>query len=183
MGELRKWTLVVLLIAGGCGDNGSSEGPDAGQCSGNQPCAEGCCLDGKCFSGTNPGACGAVGGACTRCAYGYRCVDRGCSLTDPPCSLPGCPGCCYKDKCEDGDEDTLCGSGGLPCQSCGQSGRCIDRACKVQGLDCGGEPCAGCCFQGSVCMPGLSDDQLCGRGGAPCRRCLLPQRCLGGFCQ
>ena len=45
------------------------------------------------------------------------------------CSPESCDGCCDGERCRMGQEQELCGTGGLVCEDCGDNGQCVEGAC------------------------------------------------------
>jgi len=166
---------VAILGAVGCGDDGSSGGPDAG------PPAT--CSDGELSGAETDVDCG---GACGGCA-----VRKGCEV-DSDCASEICRiGTCREAAtCDDGEMnvgETDIDCGGLSCASCPlgdacaadddcETGNCNEGVCIAEcddgifngsetALDCGGN-CAGCpdgefCEIPSDCASGLCVDDAC----------------------
>lgn len=194
------------------GDQGISNGDAAeGPCELTCP---GCCAEGDCFLGTQEDLCGSNGEECRNCAiYGQSCTDGACEGGCTPfcgdkcageddgcggtCSSNGCSGCCdSSNTCQSGTADSVCGSGGVPCENCLD----VDEACsltagacmcvpscsgKCPGADdgCGGtcykSLCMGCCDSSYICQSGNSNTS-CGNNGATCVDCTLTNDVCAG---
>lgn len=146
----------------------------------------GCCAaeEGRvrCLSGTQPAACGQLGGACVDCAE----EGRVCSLATRTCGAgkcdaTNCTGCCVGDQCLPGNAATACGTGGQQCEGCGAGQAC--RAQSAGGGQCDGpvrcspETCSGCCDASGRCVAG-NDTTACGQGGQACSVCPFDQVCV-----
>ena len=78
-------------------------------------------------------------------------VLQACPRIDEPPPTPGqtcgastCEGCCRVDgRCMTGTALTVCGKGGESCQSCAESGTCVNGACVATAPDAGSKPDAG----------------------------------------
>lgn len=215
-----------LLAATGCGRSGlddylpsdasvdvpnDNQGGDGGTCN-PTTCPTGCCdANGQCRVGADFGACGSAGGKCEDCgASGFDYCDpnlRQCAKDLPGCDALSCPtGCCFdlngQGVCVSGNSSVACGSGGIKCADCSQSGTVCDISVKkCAPPKCGPQNCKGCC-SGDVCLGG-TDGKACGKGGLLCTDCAgkgqtcntttgacdgppptcTPQTCPNGCCQ
>ena len=102
---------------------------------GLETCPNGCCQNMTCMNGNTASACGANGGACTACTQDQECKAGACQTVAKKCSASNCTGCCQGDVCENGDQDSACGSGGAACQTCTGTMKCSlvgsTRLCKT----------------------------------------------------
>jgi len=177
-------------------------------------CPDGCCQDGVCKPGDTGESCGSGGLACQPCASG-GCEKGVC--TD--CTAASCPnGCCSGSNCY-ARSVSSCGTGGEACAACDLSKadtctmlgecrcgggpaclagqRCMNGACRCDGMSCPGGCCQGddckvagvanCGVSGAACLVcdstkanrcGVSGNCECGTGPA----CVGGQRCASGSC-
>ncbi len=102
---------------------------------GLETCPNGCCQNMTCMNGNTPSACGASGGACTACTQDQECKAGACHTVVKKCSASNCSGCCQGEVCQNGDQDSACGSGGATCQTCTGTMKCslvgTTRLCKT----------------------------------------------------
>lgn len=167
-----------------CGTDGGN--PDAGAPDASVPtCADngcqGCCdaFD-VCQPGTEKGACGAGGAACSDCAtvgaVPHSCVNQACArilchLPAVSCSFPS--GTCGSGTrtliCDDGVARTLVCSGPSDCSA-------------SYGCTCGGVAVSGeiACESSTE---GFRGDPSCGTVVSPGGACLVNVDCLSGHCQ
>lgn len=106
---------------------------------------DGCCLNDKCFAGSEPSSCGSRGGACQQCS-----ADEKCDMKLRACLKPCVPQCEGK-KCGDPDGcDGACQAGSCqPGWEC-QNGKCICKPnCENRG--CGDDGCGGSCKDSRSC--------------------------------
>ena len=115
-----------------------------------------CKKDNMCFPGTAADSCGTGGTACAVCTASQECkgnacvakvvdsgtpvVDSGTPITDAGmnnCSPTTCPaGCCLNNMCQNGDQNSACGTSGIMCAVC--TGQTCDRnACTSTPVDAG----------------------------------------------
>jgi hypothetical protein len=148
-------------------------------------CCTGCWTGTACAGGTATAQCGAAGSRCTDCTVNAKecgspdCVAGACMSTPTAdgtsCGgmtgtcLGGqcCSGCVSTGACQPGNQNTLCGSGGNPCSSCGaltcgmsagtSGNHCIGCTPSCAGKVCGDDGCGGSCGTcpaGRACMNG-----------------------------
>lgn len=156
--------------------------PQVKACVNEQPtcdvtsCAAGCCIlfDGQnaCVSGVSSLACGTSGNTCADCTQsGEQCDPNSHACVAAPCGPNTCNGCCAGNTCVTTESDAQCGTGGLACTDCTQSGEtCNAGTCATT---CNAQTCPGCCEQGT-CFAGFVDTR-CGSGGAACVDCTTQQ--------
>jgi hypothetical protein len=175
-------------------------------CSALAPCNGGCCsaaAGGTCQGGTDPAACGNLGGVCVSCAtasVGSACntvtgggecgcgsifdcsnfsfCDNGECGVSCDTSTPCTGGCCSATtggSCEPGDQATACGGAGV-CADC--TSAAAGHAClPVAGTSTGGDRCG--CWSSDDCATGAACDpwtHLCSAA------CGANARCNGGCC-
>ncbi len=144
------------------------------------------CQQGKCHCGDNK----------PLCQGGLNCTAGACACLVGPGSL--CGGCCASGVCHPGSSTSLCGAGGVACQTCGVSNACLTPTCSA-GL-CGanprpdGYPCSGGRCYSSACCTGCHDTVgtscrsgtsllYCGKGGLSCENCkALKLVCINQSC-
>lgn len=85
------------------------------------------------MSGTDTTSCGFSGIPCQVCQTGSTCQMGICSA--PKCDATSCStGCCDSaGKCQQGNSDADCGTGGQTCQSCTSSEVCTNNSCTAKG--------------------------------------------------
>ncbi|MBE2251108.1 MAG: hypothetical protein IAE78_16330, partial [Myxococcus sp.] len=139
---------------------------------------------GQCQVGDSPLACGATGGACTRCGNGEQCVNGTCTVA--ACGPGTCTGCCGRGQCVTPSMQTAiaCGAPGTMCVTCGRGEDCVNGRCQNV-MGCDAMTCAsGCCVPGANrCLPpGNQSRFACGTGGAQCAMCPGGSQCDMGVC-
>lgn len=110
----------------------------------------------------------------------------GGSPTIATCTPANCDGCCRDDRCEKGDTEARCGTGGAACQICAGAQKCGGGLCMEP---CGPNNCAGCC-DGDTCVSG-TETARCGGDGIACKACTREgptfvcsnSQCIDGSCQ
>ena len=176
-----------------CGQGGgvcypcdSSENCQAGKCQkrpcGPGSCPAGCCAQVGCVAGTHPLACGSSGGGCKTCKANEKCQNQKCVAE--VCSPSTCAtGCCETNgKCQQGNTEFACGSGGQGCTKCQPDESCSGGQCKKTNIQCNATNCAtGCCDSKGQCVPGNAG-AACGQAGSPCAVCGSSQECVGNKC-
>ncbi len=144
---------------------------------------------------------------CSNNCFNDQCAARvtqcGQGSAGPPCVPPakGCAGtaCCYGsvacgETCCDpsatqcNDQTGQC-QGGPTCDAqtcpigcCDESGTCLT---DQTGCNGGGSPCCfGCCDSATgQCLPGVNNDQWCGKDGQQCGPCTGATQCVQGECK
>ena len=166
--------------------NTSTQNCQAGKCvkrpCGPATCGSGCCAPLGCVAGTHPLACGSGGGGCKTCKNNEKCENKKCVAE--VCSSANCPsGCCDTNgKCQQGNSEFACGSGGNACISCQGGEACSGGQCKKTTITCDSSNCTtGCCDSKGQCVPGNADT-ACGKGGSPCSVCGSSQECVSNKC-
>ena len=206
---LATTAVLVVSTMAGCGrtslepedfllaDGGTSSSSSGGPTScGPSNCSTGCCdASGKCQTGHDATACGALGGTCSNCtANGFTACNtaRACVKAVATCNASTCPtGCCQSDgaggvQCAQGTSSAACGTSGQSCLDCENSGSACDivqQHCSAS--KCDASNCTGCCV-GDQCLPGNSSF-ACGANGGQCGSCDPGQVCQltsagGGVC-
>ncbi|MBW2735515.1 MAG: hypothetical protein JRH20_24285, partial [Deltaproteobacteria bacterium] len=145
----------------------------------------GCCDDrGECLGGTGEGACGLGGVSCKVCGSGLTCSVGHCvvgvTCQNGHCvvgvTCQNCAGCCDSGgNCITTPTDSMCGTGGTACQTCGTGQACQNGICT-----CDPSSCSGCCA-GNNCLSGTAVS-ACGVGGSSCAVCPDGTSCVGGQC-
>ena len=152
----------------------------APNCAGRECGPDGCC---------DPQGCGHEPGTCGSCGNGQTCdVESGQCQGQPTCSPATCPGCCDKNgRCQPGDSEQACGTGGERCVNCPGPDTCQSGQChctpNCQGKKCGSDGCfasCGSCPPGQTC---IAQSGQCRQG--TCGRQTCPQGCCDtdGTCE
>lgn len=169
------FAFLILVASPGCVNH------SIGSCT-SQTCA-GCCLGDTCMPGNEASACGTGGAPCSDCEEaGEVCSPAGACRQ--ACGPDNCNGCCdSQGDCQEGTEDSACGSGGSFCDDCASRGRpCENQACNAD-IPCLPTNCDGCCDSQGECREG-TEDSACGNGGEQCADCgTLDGTCDDGVCQ
>jgi hypothetical protein len=118
-------------------------------------CASGCCQGGICTTSTF-NTCGSGGVAC-----------KVCDGRADSCAAAGFCACGRGPACDPRTTDRC--AGGV-CR-CGLGFQCaLGQECVSGRCECTANSCSGCCTTNNTCEPGNTKD-VCGRGGADCRKC------------
>jgi DNA-binding beta-propeller fold protein YncE len=153
--------------------------PNYMPCGKNAECDLGRCVDGRCDGGANP-----MGAACQEnfnCDDGLACIRGSCTRSNKvKCTKQNCPGCCEGTVCRVGNNNAVCGEGGIPCIRCRDSS-CQRGICKAA-AKCWPAMCSSGCCDGNTCKPGTSRT-ACGSAGRTCKTCPGGQICQDGTCQ
>jgi cysteine-rich repeat protein len=175
--QLTKGQVAKLDITLGdpavCGDGQITAGVE--QCGdGNTRDGDGC----SSICSIEPGwTCSGTPSTCTRTDGGTPQADAGTGGQHDAGAADTAPACtvsCDRTTSDNCTGSTCrCGSGPV----CGSGARCVLGACRCDATSCPN----GCC-NGSVCLPGNSND-ACGSGGASCQACTGDARCTGHQCR